>query len=76
MIFPRCYFDSEKTARGLECLRQYRREWDEKLKVFRTRPLHDWTSHAADAFRYLAMGLDRLKPGTVPKLNIPDYGAA
>jgi hypothetical protein len=76
MIFSRCYFDAEKTARGVECLRQYRREWDEKMKVFRQRPLHDWTSHAADAFRYLAMGLDRIKPGAVSSLNIPDYGAA
>jgi len=76
MILPRCYFDTEKTARGVECLRQYRREWDEKMKVFRTRPLHDWTSHAADAFRYLAMGLDRISAGTPSKLSIPDYGAA
>lgn len=76
MIFSRCYFDTEKCARGIECLRQYRREWDEKAKVFRQRPLHDWTSHAADAFRYLAMGLPRIKSGASPKLTIPDYGAA
>ncbi len=49
--------DKDKTTRGLESLRQYRREWDDKRKTFNPRPLHDWTSHAADAFRYLAMGL-------------------
>lgn len=57
LLLPRCWFDKEKTARGVEALRQYRREWDEKTKTFRMRPRHDWTSHAADAFRYLALGL-------------------
>ena len=35
---------------------QYRREFDEKLKSWRGRPLHDWTSHGADSFRYLSVG--------------------
>lgn len=56
-LLPTCWFDEEKCARGIEALRQYRREYDDKLKAFKQRPLHDWTSHAADAFRYLAMGL-------------------
>ena len=51
-----CYFDEEKTKRGVEALKQYRRDFDEKGKTWRARPLHDWTSHAADAFRYLATG--------------------
>ncbi|MBY0431999.1 MAG: PBSX family phage terminase large subunit, partial [Rhodospirillales bacterium] len=37
--------------------RQYRKAWDDKRKVFHDRPLHDWASHPADAFRYLALGL-------------------
>lgn len=56
LIFDRCWFDTDKCARGIEALKMYRREWDEKGKVFRQRPLHDWTSHAADAFRYFAAG--------------------
>lgn len=56
-ILPKCWFDDKKASRGIDCLKQYQREWDEKLKVFRQRPLHDWTSHGADAFRYLAMML-------------------
>ena len=40
---------------GIECLRQYQREWDDDKKVFRDRPKHDWTSHSADAMRYLAI---------------------
>ncbi|MFZ5789762.1 MAG: terminase large subunit domain-containing protein [Pseudomonadota bacterium] len=57
LLLARSWFDAERCARGIEALRQYRREFDEKLKAFRARPLHDWTSHAADAFRYLAVGL-------------------
>lgn len=56
-LIPQCWFDEKKCEHGLDALRQYRREYDDKLKTFRDRPLHDWTSHAADAFRYLARGL-------------------
>jgi hypothetical protein len=62
LMIPRCWFDSVKCQRGIEALRQYRRDYDEKLKNFKSRPLHDWTSHAADAFRYLALGLREEKP--------------
>jgi phage terminase large subunit len=43
-VLPSVVFDGEKCSRGLEALRLYRREWDDKHKVFRPRPLHDWTS--------------------------------
>ena len=55
-MIPRCWFDESKCTRGIEALRQYRRDFDERLKTWRGRPLHDWTSHGADAFRYLAVG--------------------
>lgn len=51
LILPRCWFDATACAQGLEALRQYRKDWDDRLKAFRDRPRHDWTSHAADAFR-------------------------
>lgn len=50
-ILPRCWFDEKRCERGLEALRQYRTEYDEKHKVFRRNPLHNWASHGADAFR-------------------------
>jgi hypothetical protein len=56
-LLPRCWFDAGRCARGLDALRQYRRAYDDRLRAFHGRPLHDWTSHAADAFRYLAQGL-------------------
>jgi phage terminase large subunit len=55
LAIPQAWFDSMHCAEGLEALRLYRADYDEDLKVFRDTPLHDWTSHAADAFRYLAM---------------------
>jgi len=55
MALQRAWFDSEKCMDGIECLRQYQREYDEDKKVFRDRPRHDWTSHSADAFRYLSI---------------------
>lgn len=51
-----CWFDEVKCSRGLDALRQYRREYNEAMGVWKERPLHDWTSHAADAFRYLSIG--------------------
>jgi hypothetical protein len=50
----RAWFDY-KCEDGIECLRQYQREYDEDKKVFRDKPRHDWTSHGADAFRMLAI---------------------
>lgn len=51
----RSYFDTVGTEDGTEALKQYQREWDDDKKVFRETPRHDWTSHAADAFRMLAV---------------------
>ena len=58
-LINRCWFDEEKTAKGLDCLRQYRREYNDKTQAWHNRPLHDWCSHAADAFRYRAVGYRR-----------------
>ena len=56
MLLPTCWFDKAKCAQGIEALRMYRREYDEKRQEFRVQPLHDWTSHYADALRYFAVG--------------------
>ncbi|MCG8694705.1 MAG: hypothetical protein MI806_26150 [Minwuiales bacterium] len=70
LVLPRCWIDAGKCKRGLDALRQYRREWDAALKAFKDRPLHDWASHSADAFRYLAVGLKGPpKPGGLNKPN-------
>ena len=58
MLLPRCWFNVPQVQNGLNCLRNYHRDYDEKRKIFYERPLHDWSSHGSDAFRYLALGLD------------------
>ena len=56
-LIDKCRFDEVRCTTGLEALRLYRRDYNEKRMAFSDKPLHDWTSHAADAFRYLALGL-------------------
>ena len=55
-LFNRFWFDEKRCKHGVECISQYRYDYDEKRGVFRDNPLHDWTSHCADALRQLAMG--------------------
>lgn len=59
LILPKCHFDLAQTARGIEALRAYKREFNETTKSFRDKPLHDWSSDGADAFRYLSLVCNR-----------------
>jgi len=47
-----CWFDKNKCKYGIDCLRQYRKQFDDRMQTFKNKPLHDWASHAADSFRY------------------------
>ena len=53
-FLKRCRFDAVKCKQGVEALRQYRSDWDDKHGVLRLRTVHDFSSHGADAMRYLA----------------------
>ena len=53
-VLPSVWFDEDKCAKGIESLKSYRKEWNETNKTFSSNPLHDWSSHAADAFRMFA----------------------
>jgi phage terminase large subunit len=64
-MLGRTWIDANRCQRGIEALRQYRREYDERLKDWRKNPLHDWTSHAADALRTFACGYYEPTAGTV-----------
>jgi phage terminase large subunit len=61
-LMNRAYFDETKCADGLQNLRHYRYDVDPNTKMFSNKPLHDQHSHAADAWRYVAVALDE---GTV-----------
>ena len=66
-VFPKCWFDADKTADGLQSLRHYRYERKDDGMTFTKEPLHDWSSHGADAFRYMAVSLsEEKKPYTAP----------
>ena len=57
LLIPRVYFDRDNCREGLEALRHYHRAYNERTRQFRDKPVHDWSSHAADAFRTAAIGL-------------------
>lgn len=56
LILPRAWFDRVRCADGIEALRQYRAEFDERTRTFRNHPRHDWASHSADGFKATAIG--------------------
>jgi len=55
MILGRCWFDEKRCEHGLKCLENYRKEYNEKFRVYSDRPKHDYASHGADAFRMLGI---------------------
>ena len=61
-VFNRCYFDETKCGEGLQSLRRYRFDVDTDTRQLSGRPLHDFHSHAADAFRYFAISVEEDKP--------------
>lgn len=68
-ILSRCWFDKTKTQRGINALSSYHKEYDEKNKTWRSHPKHDWASHGADGFRYLAVGHKEVKDKTKKKIE-------
>lgn len=67
LLFPRCYFDKDKTVRLLECLKRYRRDIHTKTGE-PTAPLHDEYSHGADMYRYIGQAVERMA-----STNLHDY---
>lgn len=65
MFLPRCWFDEQKCKAGLEALQNYRWDFNQRLDEFKSSPVHDWASHGADAFRYLALGMKE-RPKAAP----------
>jgi hypothetical protein len=57
-LLPLCVFHP-RCEEGITALEQYAREWDDEKKAFRANAVHNWTSHPADAFRYLAQARAR-----------------
>ena len=62
---PVARFDMERCAKGLECLREYKAEWDQVSRVFKKTPDHNWASHGSDAWRTLSVSWKEPVPAEV-----------
>jgi len=73
-VLPRCRFDVTRCHHGIEALKSYRKEYSQRLSVYRDRPYHDWASNPADAFRTLAMGLEFIHSSMRTfNMKMPDF---
>lgn len=59
-MFGKLWFDKTKCSHLLKCLENYRKVFDETNRVYRPRPLHDWSSHAADSLRYACLAINTM----------------
>jgi phage terminase large subunit len=62
-LLPKCYFDGQRCKFGIQSLDFYQRKWNDAMKVYSEKPLHNKHSHGADAFRYAAMGIKTIGLG-------------
>jgi phage terminase large subunit len=80
LILPQCTFNQSTCYAGIEALRAYRRQWNEKTQQFANTPLHDWASNGADSFRYFSLVTQTEKvvepafeEGEIEYLTAPEY---
>ena len=75
ILLQRCYFDKKKCEIGIACLKNYHRKYNEETRVYDNKPLHDWSSNGADAFRYLAVSVkqNQISNNNAVYNDIPDY---
>lgn len=80
-LIPMCYFDEKKCAHLIKCLQNYHKKFNDKMNCYSSTPVHDWASHAADAFRYAAMarqfygsGPNCLTAEKIKEMRLKNYG--
>lgn len=72
-LINRCWFDEQKCRDGLSALRNYTKEFDDKHGTFKMRPVHNWASHGADAFLYMAIGIRKPFNADLPQYADSNY---
>ena len=72
MLLPRCWIDTDHCKNLIDALRHYHRKYIDKNRMFRSKPVHDWSSHACDAMRYLAVGLQELNTRQTAPQSVAD----
>ena len=75
MVLPKCWFDIESTKPLINALRHHHRKYNEKMKMFSNKPVKDWSSHACDSARYMALAITELPREKVAaqKTAVNDY---
>jgi len=75
MVLPKCWFDIENTKPLIDALRHHHRKYNEKMKMFSNKPVKDWSSHACDSARYMALSITDLPRQKVAaqKIAVNDY---
>jgi hypothetical protein len=61
--FSKIWIDEQNCRPLLKALENYRQEYDIRHKVYKSQPLHDWSSHFADCMRYLCISLSKTRDG-------------
>lgn len=74
MLLSRCWFDEVKCRRGIDALHAYRWDYNTRINEFKPTPVHDWASHGADAFRYLAAAWTPYTLERVPEMPVYEDG--
>ncbi len=72
MLLPRCWIDVDHCKNLIDALRHYHRKYIDKNRMFRSKPVHDWSSHACDAMRYLAVGLQEINTRQTAPQSVAD----
>jgi phage terminase large subunit len=70
-LMPFIFWNQPLCSGGIEAMKSYRREWDDKLGCYRDRPVHDWSSHVADCIRYLGVVFSQLPEQSRPRIILP-----
>lgn len=70
-----CFIDSTYCERGIACLDNYRKQWDERRATWKSEPFGDWASHGADALQCGAMGFVHDRPPSKRRQERPERSA-
>lgn len=60
-VLPKCWFNTFSCHLGIKHMKEYRKEWDEMKQVFKKNPVHDQSSHGADSFATLSVGIREVR---------------
>jgi len=74
LLFPAMYIDSVLCEDGLDAIRNYRKEYDEKRLIYKENPLHDWSSHGSDSFGMIGVTHKEILPEFVKAIPYANLG--